>query len=65
MLLVNCRMKDGIHFGDDSTLVIHQTTLGDTGIYTCRASNDFSAITSPIITVLINGMNNIHFTILK
>ena len=49
-------MKDGVYVADGGILTIDETAPEDTGMYTCRASNDYSALTSHIVTVRVNGM---------
>ena len=39
----------------DSTHVITNVSQSDTGYYSCRASNDYSAIISTVATVLVQG----------
>ena len=52
-------MKDGLvvqtdYTSEDSTF-IQEVSLEDTGSYVCRASNDYSAIYSPVATLLVKG----------
>ena len=57
---INCRMRDDavVHTdftNDQSTFSITRASTNDTGYYTCRASNDYSAIISSSATVHIRG----------
>ena len=59
-ICIHVRLKDGEvvatdFSSSDSTHVITNVSQSDTGYYSCRASNDYSAIISTVATVLVQG----------